>query len=96
MTGWFDGAAIMAWNLGAWVLWGAATVQVCRAPAERFVHGWRTKVGRLLIIWMVSISIGGLFLPLGAAIVLAGLRRARRQEPPPLGLAPPRGPQLPH
>lgn len=93
MTGWVDGTAILTCNLCAWVIWGAAIVQVVRTPAERYVNRWRTKVGRLAVIGLVTLSIGGLFLPFGAAAVLAGMRRAERRDAP-LESTGSRGPQL--
>jgi hypothetical protein len=82
VTGWIDGVAVLVWNCFAWVIWGAAIVEVVRTPAARFVRGWRTKVGRLAVIVMLSGVVGGLYLPLGAAVVLAGLRRTRPPDQP--------------
>ena len=82
MTRWLDGVAILAWNLLAWVVWGAAVVQVFRTPTRQFVHGWPTKASRLVAISVLSIAIAGLFLPFGGAAVLIGLRRTARQANP--------------
>ena len=97
MSGVADLVGIMVWNCFAWVLWGWAVVEVVRAPARDFAHGWRSKTGRLFVIVACSLWLGGLFLPFGAAVILAGLRRARRPGPevPQLPPAAPRGPRLP-
>ncbi|MGH9123592.1 MAG: hypothetical protein ACRDZ8_02560 [Acidimicrobiales bacterium] len=91
-----DVAGIMVWNCFAWALWAWAIVEVVRVPARDFGHGWGSKICRLLLIVCCSIGLGGLFLPFGAAVILAGLRRTRRRpEVPQLPPAAPRGPQLP-
>lgn len=95
MTGFLDGLAIDLWNLGAWALWVTAIVQVCRTPAATFIHRWRTKIARITLIALLTGTIAGLYLPVGAAIVLVALHRSRRQEPPALSLAAPRGPRAP-
>jgi hypothetical protein len=94
VTRWVDGVAILIWNCCAWIIWGAAVVEVVRTPAGRFVRGWRTKVGGLVIILTLSGIVSGLYLPVGAAVVLAGLRRTRSQAVA-LQSAPERGPQVP-
>src|SRR5579884_3360097 len=73
-----DSLAVGLWNASAWVLWVAAIVEVVRTPAARFARGWTTKLVRVIVILIFCGYLGGLFLPLGAAIVLAGLRRSQR------------------
>lgn len=89
-----DAVAILVWNVFAWVIWICAIVEVFRTPAARFSSGWRTKIVRLVIITALSATIAGIYLPVGAAVILAGMRRTRRQTQP-VKPADSRGPQLP-
>jgi hypothetical protein len=82
MTRWVDAVAILLWNVFAWVIWLSAIIEVLRTPAVRFASGWRTKIVRLVIVLALSATIAGLYFPVGAAVILAGLRRVRRQGQP--------------
>jgi hypothetical protein len=91
VTVWVDEVAIAVWDVGAWVLWGAAVVAVFRVPAGRFVHGWATKAGRVAVIALVSVCYRGLFLPVGAAVVWFALWRSWPGRPAGLPPASPGG-----
>ena len=88
------GLTLVVWSLAAWAVWILALVRVARTPAGRFLHGRWGKAGRLLLTVTGSLTIAGVFIPLGAVCMVIALRRSGGPEPP-LGLAEPRGPQLP-
>jgi len=87
------GIFILVWNLAAWVAWIAAIVVIGKTPAARYVHGWRTKGIRMLVIFVVAFHAGGLYIPAGALAVLVA---SRRGDDGGLDLASGRGPRLPN
>ena len=82
------------WEALAWCLWLYTLARVVRTPADRFVHGWWTKAGRLVVSFIGYRMVGGMFVPWGAALVLISLAFTTRRSSS-LDLAPRRGPDLP-
>jgi len=77
-----------------WLVWVVALVRLARTPARQFIHGWWTKTGRLVFAGSFYTIVGGVFMPIGAAVILVGLYRGGAKGEP-LDLAGPCGPQLP-
>jgi hypothetical protein len=81
-------------DLLGWLVWVVTLVRVARTLPDTFVHGWWTKTGRLVLAGCFYTIVGGVFIPIGAAVILVGLHRAGPHSEP-LDLAGPCGPQLP-
>jgi hypothetical protein len=81
-------------DLLGWLVWVVALVRVARTPARHIIHGWWTKTGRLVFAGCFYAVVGGVFIPIGAAVILVGLYRAGPHSEP-LDLAGPCGPPLP-
>lgn len=59
----------MLFDLAAFVAWVAVIIRVAKQPAANWNHGWFGKLGSILVALLFYSTLGGWFLPWGAAVV---------------------------
>ena len=61
----------IAWNSAACTLTLTAVILVVVAPTPRFRRGWTSKIGWVAVAVIPTAAVGGYWIPVGAALVMA-------------------------
>ena len=80
MVTWGDPFHVV-WNTATGLVWILAIVAIVLIPTDRFARRWRTKAWWVLAT-VITIDVGGLYIPLGALVWPVAVRRYRRHLAP--------------
>ena len=67
------------WNAVAIGLGVVAMYAIARIPRDRFAHGWKTKAGWILAVFLTSGAVAGYAIPVGLVFWPAAIRSSRRR-----------------
>lgn len=70
----------MLFDLMALVAWVTVIVKVAKKPAANWRHGWFGKIGSILVALVFYATVGGWFVPWGAAVVWRRRLGSRRDD----------------